>query len=103
MRRHYSFFSKTLKKYMTENIPRTRQGRRKKNIYMTSEVLTLRNRKSKLWRRYLRSNNERDHARFACTRNDLHTLTRNLRQNFEKQLVSGLRDGVKPFWHYVNS
>ena len=40
---------------------------------------------------------------FARTRNDLHSLTRSLRRNFEKQLISGLRDGVKPVWQYVNS
>ena len=100
---HYRFFSETLKQSMAENIPRTRQQQRKKNIYMTREALSLRNRKSKLWKRYLKSNDELDMARFARTRNDLRALTRSLRRNFEKQLVSSLRDGVKPFWRYVNS
>ena len=58
---------------------------------MTIEALTLRNRKFKLWKGYLRSNDELDLARFAPIRSDLCALTRSLRRNFENQLVSSLK------------
>ena len=87
---------------MTQNTPGLRL-RKQNSIYMTREALTLRNRKTKLWRRFASSQDGGDHARFVRARNDLRTLTRKLRRNFEMQLTDKLRTNVKPFWQYVNS
>ena len=99
---HYKNFTTVLKRLMLDNIPYVRM-RQKKSIYMTGVAFKMRNRKHKLWKRYVRSGDEADHKRFVRTRNDLRSLTRSLRRNFERQLVSKLKENVKPFWKYVNS
>ena len=88
---------------MAKNIPRLKQQRQKKNMYITREALTLRNKKIKLWKRYVRSQDEADYARFTRARNHLRSLTRSLRRNFEKELANNIKTNVKPFWRYVNT
>ena len=100
---YYEFFSDTLRNSMTRHIPKQKHQRNKKNIYMTSEALALKNRKNKRWRKYLRSRDQADFARFVRARNDLRKLTRGLRRDFERHIAGKIKDGVKPFWRYVNS
>ena len=99
---HYRALVNMIRDLMEEHIPRLRPGRTK-SIYMTREARTLRNRKCKLWKRYLRSRDAESYARFVTVRNELRGLTRRLRRNFEKSLAVSLRDNVKPFWRYANS
>ena len=70
---------------------------------MTRQALMLRNRKRKLWRKYVRTHDADCYRRFVRARNDLRRLTRRLRQEFERTLLGMLKDKVKPFWRYINS
>ena len=99
---HHRLLTNTLKGLMVENIPSLQLGRTR-NIYMTREALTLRNKKSKLWRKYILTRDVGTYRRFVKVRNELRGLTRHLRRNFEKSLAISLRENVKPFWKYVNS
>ena len=78
-------------------------NRTKKNIYATSRVLSLRNRKHKLWIKYTRSKSNTDFQHYCQVRNDLCNLTRTLRINYEKKLVSSAKTNPRQFWKYVNS
>ena len=100
---HYKFFAENLRQAMAKNIPLLKKHHRRKNIYMTSEALALRNKKAKLWKRYVTSRDDTDHARFIHVRNQLRGLTRSLRRSFENQLAHQLKESVKPFWRYVNT
>ena len=93
---HYKNFTTALKRLMLDNIPYVRM-RQKKSIYMTGVAFKMRNRKHKLWKRYVRSGDEADHKRFVRTRNDLWSLTRSLRYNLERQLVSKLKRECQTF------
>ena len=44
-----------------------------------------------------------DYARFTHARNRLRTLTRNLRADFERKLVTNIRDNPKGLWRYAGS
>ena len=84
-------------------IPRQHSGVRKRNLYMTREALTLQNRKKRMWKRYLITQDALDYCRFSRIRNQLKRLVRRLRRNFERQLVENLPENPKAFWRYVHS
>ena len=78
-------------------------NRKKKNIYVTCRVFSLRNRKHKLWNKYIRSKSDTDFQHYCKVRNELHNLTRTLRINYENKLVSNVKINPRQFWKYVNS
>ena len=83
-------------------IPLTNQCK-KKNIYMSSDALHLKNRKNKLWTKYCRSKSNYDFNRYCEARNNLRTLTRSLRSDYEKNLSLNVKQNPKTFWKYINS
>ena len=65
--------------------------------------MTLRAKKKSLWHVYCESNTQRDHTEFKQARNKLRKVTRGLRNNYEKQLLTNMKENPKCFWRYVNS
>ena len=59
---------------------------------MTPEAIRKKGLKNKLWRRYKRSRCDYDHSRYTKIKNELRSLTRNLRMKSPKK-----------FWSYVKS
>ena len=70
---------------------------------MTCRVFSLRNRKHKLWNKYIRSKSDTDFQHYCKVRNELRNLTRTLRINYENKLVSNVKINPRQFWKYVNS
>ena len=77
--------------------------RKKKNIYMSSNALHLKNHKNKLWKNYLISKSSDDLHRYCKVRNDLRTLIRILRSDYERNLSLNIKHNLKAFWKYINS
>ena len=94
---------KVLRKSVEECIPTARSSRSRKNLYMTSQALRLKKRKLQLWLRYVHSHDPLDLSRYKSCRNKLRSLTRKLRQLFETELASNLKNNPKAFWRYTNS
>ena len=94
----YQLLRESLANAVSECIPLARSSRTRKNIYMTSQALRLKKQKLLLWRRYTRSQDPLDLARFKTCRNKLRGLTRRLRQQFETQLVNDIKVNPKAFW-----
>ena len=69
---------------------------------MNRKALQLRKRKKMLWSTYCRTRDILDHARFAKC-NELRAMTRELRREHERNLVTDLRQNPKAFWKYANS
>ena len=99
----YDIFKNTLSRAVRECIPPSRSPHSRKNIYMNSKALKLKNLKLQLWRRYLCSREPLDYVRFTRCRNKLRGLTRKLRRQFERQLVSDLKANPRAFWRYTNT
>ena len=59
--------------------------------------------KNKLWRRYKHSQCEYDRNRYVQTKNQLRTLTRTLRSQFESLIAGDIKTAPKKFWSYVKS
>jgi len=74
-----------------------------KSIYTNREVLRLRKKKTTLWRVYCNTHCSLDYDRFARVRNELRSLTRTLKRNYEIDLANNIKDNPKAFWKYVNS
>lgn len=74
-----------------------------KNPYMDRRAWRLKKEKTRLWRIFTQTQDILDYARFATCRNKLRTLTRNLRRDYEKQLVSKLKTDPKVFWRYAST
>ena len=55
---------------------------------MNQRALNLRNRKRKLWNKYIHSNSRDDYLCYSQVRNELRNLTRRLRSNYENKLAS---------------
>ena len=68
-----------------------------KNIYINRKAWQLKKEKNRLWQIFTQSRDVLDHARFTRCRNQLRTLTRNLRRDYEQQLVSKIKLNPKAF------
>ena len=99
----YKLFCEVLSSAVSVCIPKARNSNVRKNIYMTSQALNLKSRKNSLWNRYMLTKDPLDLARFRLARNRLRSLTRKLRQGFERRLVSDIKGNPKAFWRYSNS
>ena len=95
--------SRNLSKVVKECIPTSRSSRSRKNIYMNSKALKLKNLKLQLWHRYLCSHEPLDLVRFTRCRNKLRGLTRKLQKQFERRLVSDIKANPRAFWRYTNT
>jgi len=74
-----------------------------KNLYLISNALSLRRKKNKLWKKFSSSHSPLDLSNFKKVSNELRKLTRDLRKDFEKHLISNVRTKPKAFWQYINS
>ena len=70
---------------------------------MNGDALRLNNKKQKLLKKYASSRSSNVYTKFVKCKNQLRSLTRNLRKNFEKTLASKSKTSPKPFWSYVKS
>jgi len=64
---------------------------KKKNVYVSSDAQHLKNCKNKLWKKYLISKSVDDFHRYSMVRNELRTLTRTLRSDYESNLTLKLK------------
>ena len=89
---------------MDGNVPKAIQRSKKHNIYLTNEATRMKNKKQKLWKKYVASKSVEDHKKFVRCKNNLRSLTRTPRKYFEKALVNKIKNNsLKPFWSYVQS
>ena len=86
-----------------DNCVPTYKPKEKKSLYSNSEVFSLKRKKNHLWKKYLSTRSLIDLANFKSVNNQLRSLTRNLRKDYEKNLAQGVRSRPKAFWQYVNS
>ena len=56
-----------------------------------------------VWKNYLISKFSDDLHRYCKVRNDLRTLTRTLRSDYERNLSLNIKHNPKAFWKYINS
>ena len=101
--RRFEVFKATLKRLISQCIPRACPTRKRRSLYMNREALRLKNRKRKLWNIYIRSQDVVSYSRYSRCKNDLRRLTRNLRLNYEQNLVSNIKYNPKAFWRYAGS
>ena len=93
---HYfsTIFDETVAKSIPLDLLRPR-----KNLYVTQSSLYLKNKKCKLWSRYVATGSVGFIFNSYCkTRNELCNLTRNLRYTHEKRLVSNCNYNSEHFW-----
>ena len=99
----YNNFIKELEVSMEGCVPDFSSQLKRKNIYATPEAIRKKNRKNKLWRRYTRTKSIYDRQRYRTVKNELRSMTRKLRQDFEKTLAQNIKASPKRFWSYVRS
>ena len=99
----YSNFLKKLETSITGCIPCRKNDKKRKSIFFTREAIRLRDLKCKLWRRYLNTKTRYTHSRYVKVKNELRSLTRKLRFDFEKKIAENLKTAPKQFWAYVKS
>ena len=103
MENAYSFFKEKMS-YSVDMCSHPSSTKSKtKNLYMNGRAIQLKKRKAHLWKHYTRTHDVIDHARYATCRNSLRRLTRKLRKNYERQLVSRIKEDPKAFWTYTSS
>ena len=70
---------------------------------MTTDALRLKDKKNRLWKRYLQTKSAYDHQAFKQCKNNLRNLTRNLRADFENNIANEIKGKPKCYWKYVKS
>ena len=81
-----------------DNCVPTYRPKEKKSLYSNSEVFYLKRRKNHLWKKYLSTHSSVNLSNFKLVNNQLRSLTRNLRKDYEKKLVQGVKSRPKAFW-----
>ena len=81
-----SIFQDIIDKY----IPTYKQ-RERKSLYSNFEVFSLKKQKNKLWKKYRSTRSSTDLLNFKTVNNQLRSLTRNLKKDYEKQLVQNVK------------
>jgi len=79
-------FKSIFKGIIDKYVPIYKQ-REKKSLYSNSEVFSLKKQKNKLWKKYHLTRSPTDLFNFKTVNNQLRSLTRNLKRDYEKQLV----------------
>ena len=99
----YLSFLKVLETAMDSCIPRYKNVKSKKNIYMTTKAIRKKDLKNRLWRRYKGSGCDYDRSRYTKVKNELRSLTRKLRMQFEKGIAENIKVSPKKCWSYVKT
>ena len=99
----WDYFYNVFNNLIQECVPSSRPKNRRNNIYITREVMRLKNTKNRLWRQYSSTRDPLDYAAFTSTRNALRSLTRKLRKTFEESITKNLKTNPKAFWKYSKS
>ena len=99
----YETFFDLLDSLVKKHSPLRSNKKSNKNIYMTSDATRLKNKKLRLWKRYVVNRTKYDLDNYVRCKNNLRTLTRNLRKNFENDLARNAKNKPKLFWKYANS
>jgi len=102
MEETWDYFFTQFDTAIKNSIPSTSSQLKFRNIYSNREVLRLRKKKRILWKQYLNTRCSLDHDRFARVRNELCSMTRNLKSNYLDNLASNIKSSPKAFWKYVN-
>ena len=96
------YFSSMFNTFTMECIPMS-VPKRKKNLYITREPKSLKNKRNRFWKRYTRSQSSSDYLAYTQARNALRTLTHNLRKQFERQIANNIEEHPKAFWNYART
>ena len=79
MHEDYPKFIEQLNSATSGCIPKCTPSRKKKNLYMTTEAMRLKNKKNHLWRRYVHTKTPYDHSVYTRCKNRLSKLRVNQR------------------------
>ena len=101
--RRYEAFINSLSQLVARSIPKACPKGKRKNIYINREAMRTKKKKRQLWLAYTRNRDSVNYARYVRCKNDLRRLTRNLRKEFERELVANIKDNPKGFWRYASS
>ena len=78
-------------------------SQRKGNFPMSAKTRKLIWRKDRLWTRYIETRDGQKYVEYCKARNKVRALTRKLRKEFEKHVVSQMVSNNKLFWQYYKS
>ena len=92
----WKYFCSKFNTFVKECIPIS-VSKNKKNLYITREAKSLKNKRNCLWKRYTRSQSQSDHRANTQAQKALRTLTHNLRKQFERQITSNIKVNPKEF------
>ena len=70
---------------------------------MKSNAIKHKNKKQKLWTKYTLSRRDTDYVNVVKCKNELRSVSRKLRKEFEISLASRSKSSPKMFWSYVKS
>ena len=79
------------------SVPLTSSKPKFKNVYTNKDVIRLSKKKRSLWNEYCSTLSTLDYNRFAKVRNDLHSLTRRLKSDYEETLFQTSKQTRKYF------
>ena len=99
----YKCFFGILEEIMTNFTPVKTPAKKKKNLYMTQEARKLKNKKLKLWKKFLSTRSSYHRNNYTRCKNSFRALSRKLRRDFEIDISKDMKDKPKVFWSYAKS
>ena len=99
----YDTFFNYHRNSMEKHSPLNKSPKERKYIYMTAEAIRLKNAKSRLWKRYVATKTKFYRDKYIRCKDNLRSLTRKLRRDFEQNVASMIKSKPKVFWKYAKS
>ena len=99
----YKRFFDILEEIMVRYTPLRTPKKKKKNLYMTREAQRVKNKKIRLWKKFLATRSTYDRNNFTRCKNSFRALTRKLRRDFEIDISKVVKEKPKLLWSYAKS
>ena len=99
----YRKFIDIISTLVEKHSPLLKKGNNKRNLYSSRDTIRLKNAKRRAWDTYKKTPSTHTYNKFKRCRNNLRSLTRTLRRNFELNLARNIKGNPKLFWKYAKS
>ena len=74
---------------------------RKHDIPLDKQTRTKINRKNKLWKKYMRTQDKETYQQFCKQRNQIRRISRKAQKIYEKDIMKQIKNNPKKFWNYA--
>ena len=99
----WNFFKVTYSSIVDACIPKKKRRNNSKPLWMQKNAMKIIRKKRKLWKHYTQSQDYQSYLAFKRVQNEVKSVVRKAKREFEKKLASDVKKNPKAFYSYLSS